>query len=248
MLKSNAPSLAPPATAAGVPMNARLLRLQQQGSALSTVGGKDEKAPKAGAWVRPPLFLVGSPRSGTSLVYRALSLHPDAAYVSNWLRRFPGLAAVSVANRLSKAMPALQLKYWFGEDSNAYRYGARRSLIERAFPAPVEGGPVFEHAGIKDDQVEATPAQAAALRRAFASVARLGGGRTVVSKRIDNNGRIPLLADVFPDARFVNIVRDGRAVAYSLSRVDWWIKRTDGGEPWDLTAREWVTQLERVES
>ncbi|MBV9253816.1 MAG: sulfotransferase, partial [Actinobacteria bacterium] len=36
-----------------------------------------------------PLFLVGAPRSGTSLLYKALCLHPDAAYISNWVNRFP---------------------------------------------------------------------------------------------------------------------------------------------------------------
>jgi hypothetical protein len=34
--------------------------------------------------------------------------------------------------------------------------------------------------------------------------------------------RIDFLKQVDPTAQFVQIVRDGRAVAYSLSRVDWW--------------------------
>jgi len=228
---------------------------------LSTVGGIDTQPPAAHASLNPPLFLVGAPRSGTSLVYRALCLHPGVAYISNWLRRFPRLRVLSAGNRVSRSLPSLQLKYWFGADSsNAYRYGTRRGLAERAFPAPVEGGPVYEDCGLNDGEA-ATAAQAARLRSAFASMARFGGGPTVVSKRIENNGRIPLLAEVFPEARFATIVRDGRAVAYSLSAVDWWPKshvwwlkstpeqwEKDGGDPWELRAREWVEELRRVEA
>jgi hypothetical protein len=215
---------------------------------------------RVSAPVSQPLFLVGAPRSGTSLVYRALSLHPRAAYISNWLRRFPGLGVVSAANRLSRRLPALQLRYWFGEDSNAYRYGQRRSVAERAFPAPVEGAPVFERYGFDGDD-GAAPADADALRAAFSDIVRFGGGTTVITKRIENNGRIPQLAEVFPNARFVMIVRDGRAVAYSLSRVDWWPQgkiwwldstagewAKSGGDPWELCAREWVEELRRVEA
>jgi hypothetical protein len=83
----------------------------------------------------------------------------------------------------------------------------------------------------------------------------------VVSKRIVNNRRLPFLAEVFPDARFVSIVRDGRAVAYSLSRVDWWAAsnlwwfggtpqqwQERGGDPWEACAREWVEEVRVIET
>jgi hypothetical protein len=63
----------------------------------------------------------------------------------------------------------------------------------------------------------------------------------------------------FPEARFVHLVRDGRAVAYSLSRVDWWDDgvvwwygdtprrwRERGGDPWELVATHWVRELASV--
>jgi hypothetical protein len=81
-----------------------------------------------------------------------------------------------------------------------------------------------------------------------------------VNKRIGNNWRIPLLVAAFPHARFVEIVRDGRAVAYSLSRVDWWedsdLPWLGGGSPrdwqdagldaWDLCAHNWVAELDAI--
>ncbi|MDQ6877756.1 MAG: sulfotransferase [Candidatus Dormibacteraeota bacterium] len=209
----------------------------------------------------PPLFVVGAPRSGTSLVYRALSLHPQAAYMSNWLRRRPGWPALSLLNRLPRFAPGLQNRYWFGPESNAYRYGAPRPLTERLFPAPVEGGPVFEASGIGERDSRPNAEQLARLQAAFAGLTRYGGGATVVSKRITNNRHLELLAEVFPSARFVSIVRDGRAVAYSLSRVNWWQEyqvwwfdgtpqewEERGGDPWELCARVWVEEVRVIEA
>jgi hypothetical protein len=226
---------------------------------MSKVGGIEASARHADSQVHPPVFLIGAPRSGTSLVYRALSLHPSAAYISNWLRRRPGMPALSVLNRIPRAAPALRLRYWFGAESNAYRYGDRRPLLERAFPAPVEGRPLFEACGLGDDEHQ--PVDADRLKRAFTALTRFGGGSTVVSKCIANNRHIAALARIFPNARFINLVRDGRAVAYSLSRVDWWEGgkiwwfggtpaewRAAGGDPWDLCARSWVEEVRAIES
>jgi hypothetical protein len=207
----------------------------------------------------PQIFLVGAPRSGTTLVYKALALHPEVTYISNWLRRRPRWPWLSALNRLPRAAAGLQVRYWFGEESNAYRYDKRRSLAERVFPAPVEGGPVFEACGVGTDDARATPEQAERLRRAFAGLVRFGGGATVVSKRIANNRLIPVLAEVFLESKFVNIVRDGRAVAHSLSKVDWWNEatiwwlcespeewRAAGKDDWELCARVWVEEVRAV--
>lgn len=226
---------------------------------MTIVGGKVTTA-SADIEAGRPLFLVGSPRSGTSLAYRALCLHPQAAYISNWLGRKPRWQALALLNRMPRRLPGLRARYWFGEESNAYRYGRRRSLLERLFPAPIEGGPLFEACGVRDAEPLPAAEQRSRLQRAFRALTRNGGGTTVVSKRIINNRRLPFLADVFPEARFVSIVRDGRAVAYSLSRVDWWDAsnlwwfggtplqwQERGGEPWDACAREWVEEVRVIE-
>lgn len=213
----------------------------------------------------PALFLIGAPRSGTSLLYKTLCLHPDAAWISNWVRRYPRALPLAALNRVSSVAPRLRRRVWFGSDSNAYVYGTeQRPLGERIFPMPVEGEPVFARSGIADIEgsVPATPRaeQVRALRSAFATIRRFGGGRLFVNKRIANNRRIPLLLEAFPAARFLEIVRDGRAVAYSLSRVDWWPDSivwwygstprqwaAEGRDPWELCARSWVEEVRAIE-
>lgn len=203
-----------------------------------------------------PLFLVGAPRSGTTLLYKALCLHPDAGYISNWVARFPGAPQLAAANRVAAHLPGAQRRVWFGGGDAAYVYGSRRSVWARAFPMPVEGEPVYRHAGVPAAGGSGDRQVHDALVRAFARIRRAGGGRVVVSKRIANNRRIPLLAAAFPEARFVELVRDGRAVAASLRRVDWWPDSTlwwrddvtpraaeaAGADPWELCARAWVEE------
>ena len=212
-----------------------------------------------------PLFLLGAPRSGTSLLYKALCLHSGAAYISNWVARWPQLPQLAALNRVAARLPAWQQRVWFGGGDSAYVYGRARPAWHRAFPMPVEGEPVYARCGFPPGPAGppggAGEDQVARLRSALATIRRFAGGRRLVSKRIANNVRIPVLLTAFPAARFVNLVRDGRAVAWSLSRVDWWPDtvvwwagttprewEADGREPWSLCARTWVEELAAVEA
>jgi hypothetical protein len=215
---------------------------------------------KAGA----PLFLVGPARSGTTLLYKLLCLHPRTSYVSNYVARVPRLPWLAVLDRVPRHAAATQRRVWFGgESSNAYVYGAPRPLLDRLFPMPVEGEPVFRAAGLSPTGLAEgkDPDEAAArLRRSIARIAGSAGG-TFVNKRIANIYRIPELHRAFPDARFVALNRDGRAVALSLSKVDWWPDSTvvhagttprawaaAGGDPWELCARNWIEELAAMEA
>lgn len=215
-----------------------------------------------------PVFLLGAPRSGTSLLYKAVCMHPQAAWISNWVRTYPAATALAAANRIPRRFPEMQRGVWFGVDSNAYVYGRRRSVWERAFPMPVEGEPIFERAEASVDNAAdgagesgiARAGQVRFLRTKLRSIRRFAGASTFVNKRIGNNRRIAMLITAFPHARFVDLIRDGRAVAYSLSRVDWWLDtvpwwhgdtprqwEAEGGNGWELCAREWVEEVDAIE-
>jgi hypothetical protein len=216
------------------------------------------------------LFIVGAPRSGTSLLYKSLCLHPEAAWISNWVGHYPGHPGLAALNHAARWLPGRRRRVWFGAGGdNAYVYGRPRPALERVFPMPMEGERVFNHCGIAPPTPDGDPtandpvrraAAIARLRATFATVVRWSGGRVLVCKRIANNQRIPLLAEAFPQARFVHLVRDGRAVAYSLSRVDWWDTdvvwwygdtpaawRAAGGDPWELCAEHWNRELASIQ-
>jgi hypothetical protein len=208
-------------------------------------------------------FVLGAARSGTTLLYKALCLHPDAAYFNNYLRRLPGHPSAGIANRLARRTPGVRRRVWFEGGSNAYVYSRRRSVMTRLYPMPVGGEPAFARCGLGEFEVEqhVTPEQARALRRAAAGVQWWGGGSCFVNKRIANLRHIHLLAEAFPSARFVDITRDGRPVAVSLSKVDWWegsvvwwyggtpqAWRDQGRDAWELCSRNWVEEVRAIDS
>lgn len=210
-----------------------------------------------------PVFIVGPARSGTSLLYKALCLHPHAAYVSNWVQRYPAIPQLSVLNRLARRMPRARDRVWF-PDGNAYVYNGPRSTARRMFPMAVEGETIFARCGIFEvpgGTVEGVEPDLAALRRAVQTVVQTGGGSVFVNKRIANILRIPLLDSAFPEARYVSLFRDGRAVALSLSKVNWWADSVvwwagmtpqewedRGRDPWELCARNWVEEIRATEA
>lgn len=212
----------------------------------------------------PPLFIVGAPRSGTSLVYRALALHPQAAWINNYHRRAPGVSAFALLNRVAARRTEQRRRVWFGESGdNAYRYNTQRQFAERLFPQPVEGEPVFEHCAVPEawDGAPVTRRQRR-LAPLLAATTRRSGGRVLISKRIGHNRRIRLLHTLIPQARFLDVTRDGRAVAYSLSKVNWWPEMpvwwygdktptqwaAEGKDPLELCARHWVAETEAIDS
>lgn len=58
--------------------------------------------------------------------------------------------------------------------------------------------------------------------------ARGDAGLRFAEKSPHANHMVPLLADAFPQAMFVNIVRDGRDAAYSLLQKHWLLRATGG--------------------
>ncbi len=165
-----------------------------------------------------PVFLVSLPRSGSWVFYRKLARHPELGWISKATRKFPASLLLSRA-----------LRPFRGSD------------------VPVEGSRVwrrFSRAG--DDALEAADlrdADRAWVRRMVATQLRLQGKRRFLAKYPRNALRVGWLDAIFPDARFVHLVRDGRAVGRSiLDRREhhdgldvWWGSRPPG---W----REFVTR------
>ena len=204
-------------------------------------------------------FLVGAGRSGTTLLYKLLCLHPGVAYISNYENRFAafpdGLAAGAVAGRLEAKLHA-----WFNRGGNAYFID--RPWLKKLFPTPHEGESVFGACGVPlfpKPGERPDSATSRRLRRRFERLRRRAHADVFLSKRTANNRRIAYLAEIFPEARYVHLVRDGREVAQSLSAVEWWDGHTvwwDGrtppeieraGEPrLAICARNWVRELEEL--
>jgi hypothetical protein len=176
------------------------------------------------------VFFVGAPRSGSSFTHEVLARHPDVGFVSNVDDR---LARVGFRPRLNNAV--------------FRRVPARFTEKGRLRFAPSEGyralsrrvSPALAVARRDLRAEDATPWLDRRMRAFFAA---RGRDLPVLTHKFTGWPRIGFLHQVFPDARFVHLVRDGRAVANSLVQMPWWdgyAGRSRWGDLPEQEARAW---------
>ncbi len=196
-----------------------------------------------------PVFIIGSGRSGTTVLYNLLSGHPQLCWFSNLTDRYPRMPLLPLTHRLLD-VPLLGDRM-------------RRNIVQsnRGFPniRPVEAEHLYhQYCGFIDDRESTLADRDAAVEARFrAQIEKhlCATGRTrFVTKQTANNQRLGLMMAMFPDARVVHIIRDGRAVASSLHHVRWWRDiaiwwyggkkaadwEAEGHEPIELCARQWL--------
>ncbi len=170
-----------------------------------------------------PVFIIGAGRSGTTLLYKLFCLNNNFAWISNYMARYPSFLVLSALNRVNRKLPNLNLYSWFNKESNAF-YGDRK-IIKKILPTPVEGEVIYRKGGFKtfpDSDWILDDSTKNYFRCLIEKIAGYQGKDYFLSKRTANNRRIKQLLECFPDAKFINITRDGRAVAHSLTKVKWW--------------------------
>lgn len=174
--------------------------------------------------LRNPVFVIGMPRSGTTILFEALARHPQLGWISNYCRMFPSAPWVNVA----RAMLDNSLIRLYGHKKQ-YGTAPKYNLL---LPQPDEAYEFWDlHSGLPFSRdalrgMEAPPARRAALRDAAAAVVAWQR-RDRLAAKLTGPPRIHYLHSVFPDAIFVHVIRDARAVAHSLVNVRFW--RSKGG-------------------
>jgi hypothetical protein len=162
-----------------------------------------------------PVFLVSLPRSGSWVFYRKLSQHPELGWISKATRKFPASKVLSRA-----------LRPFRGPD------------------VPVEGSRIwrrFSRPG--DDALDAADLSAADrdwVRRMVSTQLALQGKSRFLAKYPRNGLRVGWLDAIFPDALFVHLIRDARAVGRSIldrrehhdGLDEWWGNRPPGWRDW----------------
>ena len=207
--------------------------------------------------------LLGAGRSGTTLLYKLLAMHRQVAYVSNYVQKAPAMPWLALGNRLLHRWPMAKRRAWFLEEGGAYM-NSKRVRAHALVPTPFEGEALYRYCGVPLTPAAGTepdPLAVARLRRSFMTMRRCAGGATIMTKRTANNRRVAWLDAAFPRARYIHLVRDGRAVAYSLLRVNWWDDHTlfwagttprqltaAGADPLQLASRNWVEEMSALEN
>src|SRR5918992_3940606 len=158
---------------------------------------------------KDPIIVVGAGRTGTTVFHRMLSEHPHLA----WL---PGRICARFPERLE-----LSRLFMKGLD-----YPVVGELLKRRIQ-PGESYPFWEHhckgfsAPYRDlVAADVTNRTKKHIPRTMAKI--LTEKRNRLLLKITGWPRIGFLSEVFDDASFIHVMRDGRAVANSMLNVYFW--------------------------
>jgi hypothetical protein len=166
-------------------------------------------------------FVLGTGRCGSTLVHEVLCQHDSVAFLSNLEDLSAGARAVGKASgRLYRRLPPAVTQKGRARfaPSEGYRALAR------------EVSPILETSDRDLVAADATPWLTARLQSFFTSRAERAP-EPVYLHKLTGWPRAGLLHVAFPGARFVNVVRDGRAVANSWLQMPWWLGYR-GPEQW----------------
>jgi omega-hydroxy-beta-dihydromenaquinone-9 sulfotransferase len=159
------------------------------------------------------VFVLGTGRCGSTLVEEVLCRHPSVGFVSNLEDRFNlPVGAGRWNGPLYRRLPAAvtqksRLRY---APSEAYRVLSREvSPLLASPPRDLLAGDV-------------TPWLESRFRSFFTERARAQSTDTFLHK-FTGWPRSGFIRGVFPSARFIHVVRDGRAVANSWLQMAWWL-------------------------
>lgn len=155
----------------------------------------------------PAIFLIGAPRSGSTLVYQALVHARHFAYLTNLSGRFPRSAAV-----VSRAM---WLHRWSPGDSFTSEYGDTEGLA-----GPSEAGDFWDHVFPWDEHhtvaaTEVDPTRAAHARATVHALVRQYRA-PFLCKNLWHSVRLEAIDAIFPEALFLVLQRDACANAQSM--------------------------------
>jgi hypothetical protein len=142
----------------------------------------------------PPFFIVGSARSGTTLLRLMLNAHPEIAVPpeSRFITElWTGQEEVDVDGLLSKLDAHKRFQTW-----DLPIAAVKRELEERISAPYVE-----------------------VMEAAYTAYARVHGKRRWGDKTPRYVMDIPLIAKLWRDSRFIHLIRDGRNVALSYADV-----------------------------
>jgi hypothetical protein len=150
-----------------------------------------------------PVFVVGCARSGTTMLRAMLDAHPELA--------------IPPESHFITAMWQVRRRYGYPGPVNAERMAAD---VVRTYRFGEWGIP----AAAVTDRVRSLvrPGFADVVEAVFLAYAAEHGKLRWGDKTPNYSLDVALLAELFPAARFVHLVRDGRNVALSLLQVPWW--------------------------
>ncbi len=180
--------------------------------------------------LQKPVILFGSGRSGTTIISEILFQHEDLAWHSNYQEIFPRIPQINYLRRLFENKWWRLVKFWnFVGVSKNTRQKKSKQLINLAIFNPIERYNFWEKVtGPRIDfsrgfllNTTATEEERTYIRSFLAKQVKYQGRKRLIMK-FTGPARLEYLSSIFPDAIFVNIVREPIATVRSWLEVGFW--------------------------
>lgn len=154
--------------------------------------------------VSRPIFVLGCPRSGTTLLQLMLHAHPR----------------IAVPPETRFLVPIYRRRNEFGDlREEANRRALAKAIVEPKKTRCYELG--LDAGALVDEIVDGAPTLGSAFGVVFRAYARRFDKPRWGDKRPGYYQDIPALLRLFPDAQIVHLVRDGRDCVASLKAMSW---------------------------
>lgn len=158
--------------------------------------------------VEKPIFIVGTGRCGSTVFHRILSDHPNVTWLSPLCDKYPDKSQV---NRMLMRMIDIP---WLGQYIKKIE-GPRECYAFWDYHCPGFSEPCRDLG--KEDVSHKTKAT---VQKVMGSMLTTKRHRLLI--KVTGWPRTEFLEETFPDAKFIHVYRDGRAVANSFLNVNWW--------------------------
>jgi hypothetical protein len=158
------------------------------------------------------VFIVGTGRCGSTFVHEVLARHEAMGFVSNIEDNLP---LINTLGRWNNALYRSPLGSFTRKGSLRFAPSEAYRLISKEV-SPIYADPCRDLVAS-----DVTPWLERRFRDFFERRA-IAQAKPVFSQKYTGWPRIGFFARIFPEARFINVVRDGRAVANSWLQMPWW--------------------------
>jgi hypothetical protein len=158
--------------------------------------------------VAHPIFIVGTGRCGSTIFHHMLSFHDHVAWLSPSCQKHPNRFQLNRRNMRMLDLPFIS------------RYARKLIYPVEAYAFWEKHCPGFSEPCRDLTADDLGPKFAQSTRRALSQVITERRSRLLI--KVTGWPRIGFLKALYPDAKFIHVYRDGRAVANSLLHIYFW--------------------------